>query len=66
MLFGELLDDERLEGLQEGRKEGRLQGQEETNRLWFGLLRLISPEDLIHLRNDPTLIQSMCDKYNIR
>lgn len=61
MLFGELLDDERQEGLVEGRKEG----QNEANQLWSCLLRLISPADLTLLQNDPTIIQTMLDKYHI-
>ncbi|MGL5437460.1 MAG: hypothetical protein ACRDBO_19100 [Lachnospiraceae bacterium] len=61
MLFGELLDDEREDGYNDGHKNG----QDEMNKNWSSLLTIITPEDLGKLQKNPSIITDMFIKYHI-
>ena len=59
MTIGELLDDEREEGWEEGHEEGRKMMKQNIT----SLISVISTEDMEQLRQNPELLEGMFQKY---
>lgn len=62
MLFGELLDDERLEGRKEGRIEGQKEAEEKLTKLVDALVRA-GKADLLPQLKDPEFLDRMLKEY---
>lgn len=65
MLFGEMLDDERREGVLEGLQSGQKMGQTQMLSLITAMTAAGKSEDIAKLETDPEFLKEMFQKYQI-